>query len=255
MIEQFNWKHIAIASSLTIALCVGFFLYNQWDVSRFRESLNDSSTPIIENRQTEKNIHNETEVSIEKATHPKSDTEKPEEVPENEDTNMKDADFYDFLDYLDELDEEEIAQLFENLDLEEDEKETLTELAEENAENTEGIHPSSMIVNMMESGVASLAGLIELMEESTNIMPESVQERFIPVLNTLQEMEVNGGGLIFHRPPENPDNYMLIYINPRPSQRDRGFSITDDNIIHEFPSNDPNKESLFLHKGNSIIID
>lgn len=29
----------------------------------------------------------------------------------------------------------------------------------------------------------------------------------------------------------------------------------DDNIVHEIPSHDPNKESLFLHKGNSIIID
>ena len=176
------------------------------------------------------------------------------EVSDNEGTNMKDADFYDFLDYLDELDAEEITTLFENLDLEEDEKEALLDLPEQETENTEDILPSNMIVNMMESGVASLASLIDLMEESTNVMPESAQERFTPVLNTLREMQVNGGGLIFHRPSDTSD-YMLIFINPSPSQRIPGLSIDDDNVIHEIPSNDPNKESLFLHKGNSIIID
>ena len=111
-----------------------------------------------------------------------------------------------------------------------------------------------MIVDFMESGVASLAGLIELMEETTTIMPEGVQERFASTLSTLRTMQVNGGGLIFHRPPENPDRWMLMWINPSPSQRSN-IDLDAENVIHEIPSHDPNKESLFLHKGNSIIID
>ena len=181
--------------------------------------------------------------------------DKESEVSDNEDEDVKDANFYDLFDFLDELDEEEFAKLIESLDLEDEEKKALAELAEQKSETTEDVHPSSMIIDLMESGVASLAGLIELMEESTTLMPESMQERYSNTLGTLREMQVNGGGLIFHRPPDNSSGVMLIYINPSPSQRVPGFSITDDNVVHEIPSHDPNKESLFLHKGNSIIID
>ena len=255
MIKQFSWKHIGIASLLTIALCVGLFLYNQWDITRFKKSLEEDTEQTPQKQQSEKiePIDTKQQTTLTPTESAYENTEI--EVSDNEDTNMKDADFYDFLDYLDELEAEELAKLFENLDLEEDEKEALTELTEQDAENTEDIQPSSMIVNMMESGVASLAGLIELMEESTNVMSENGQERFAPVLNTLREMQVNGGGLIFHRPPADSGNYMLFFINPSPSQRVPGLSISDDNVIHEIPSNDPNKESLFLHKGNSTIVD
>ncbi len=255
MIRQFSWKHIGIASLLTIALCVGLFLYSQWDITRFRTSIGEHTEQTPQNQQSEKVESIETPQQTTLTTTESASEKTENEVSDNEDTNIEDADFYDFLDYLDELEAEELAKLFENLDLEEDEKEALTELTDKEIENTEDIQPSSMIVNMMESGVASLAGLIELMEESTNVMSENVQERFVPVLNTLREMQVNGGGLIFHRPPADSDNYMLFYINPSPSQRVPGLSISDDNVIHEIPSNDPTKESLFLHKGNSIIID
>ena len=268
MIKQYSWKHLAMASILTIVLCVVIFLFNRWDVLRFKKPLGEYPDQNSQTQQTEKKkpdnplqqestlTSTKTEENVEKTNPQELNIDNKEsEVSHNEDEDVKDANFYDLFDFLDELGEEEFAKLIESLDLEEEEKKALTELAEPNSETTEDVHPSSMIIDLMESGVASLAGLIELMEESTTLMPESMQERYSNTLSTLKEMQVNGGGLIFHRPPENPSGWMLMFINPSPSQRVPGLSITDDNIVHEIPSHDPNKESLFLHKGNSIIID
>lgn len=268
MIKQYSWKHLAIACGLTIVLCVGIFLFNQWDVLRFKKSLGEYPDQNSQAQQAKKKIpdkssqqestltSSDTDESVDESTQQESNTENIEsEVSDNQDEGVKDANFYDLLDFLDELNEEEFAKLIESLDLEEEEKKALTELTEPTSETTETVHPSSTIVDLMESGVASLAGLIELMEETTTLMPEAMLERYSKTLGTLREMQVNGGGLIFHRPPDNPDGWMLVFINPSPSQRGQGPSISDDNIIHEIPSHDPNKESLFLHKGNSIIID
>lgn len=260
MIKQFTWKHFGIALALTIALCVGFLIYNQWDLARFRKSFVQETPQESQKRQPEKTGHGETsqqptltpsktDDGTEKSNLDESDAENSEEK------DVKEATFYDFLDFLDELEAEEIAKLVESLDLEDDEKEALAEFTEQKSKTTEDIHPSSMIVDLMESGVASLADLIDLMEESKTVLPENVQERFEPTLQLLRTMQVNGGGLIFHRPPENPSRWMLFWINPDPSQRRTGIPLGADNIIHEIPSDDPSKPSLFLHKGNSIIID
>lgn len=264
MIKQYSWKHVALAIGLTIALCAGIFLYNQWDLSRFKKSLGDDTTQTLPEEQSDKTTPNETSQPI--STQPESDEGKEEsnveheekEVADSEEKDEEDASFYDFLNFLDELSAEEFANLLESLDLEDDEKEAIAELVDQESEIAEDVHPSSMIIDFMESGVASLAALIELMEETTTLMPEGVQERYASTLSTLHTMQVNGGGLIFHRPPENPDRWMLFWINPSPSQaeqRNRGPSYRMENMIHEIPSVGPNNESLFLHKGNSIIID
>ena len=259
MIKQYSWKHLGIGIGLAIALCVGFLLFTQWDQIRFRKSLGEPAEKRVAEetpKQSTELNSSETAENVEKSIQEKSNAENKEiEVTDKEEDDVKDANFYDLLDFLDELHEEEFAELIESLDLEDDEKEALAELAESNSETTEDVHPSSMIIDLMESGVASLAGLIELMEETTTLMSEGMQESYSKTLGTRREMQANGGGLIFHRPPENPDGWMLYFINPSPSQRVPGLSIDDDNVIHEIPSQDPNKESLFLHKGNSIIID
>lgn len=251
--KQFNWKHLGIALFLTIALCVGFMLYNQWDVTHFKKSLVEDTTQTPQKIQSKKSP--ETPQKQTKLTPPESELKNNEiQVDENKNKNEKDADFYDFLDFLDKLEEEEVVKLIESLDLEEDEKKAIADLAEQESDTTENIHPSNMIVDLMESGVASLADLIELMEESSTVMSESVQQRFEPVLQTLRTMQKNGGGLIFHRPPADTSNFILVYINPSPSQQPQ-LDLDADNLLHEIPSDDPSKGSLFLHKGNSIIID
>ena len=264
MKKQYSWKHLGTVIGLAIALCVGFLLFTQWDQIRFKKSLGEttqeenSEKRIAEEtpqQSTELNA-SETDENVKKSIQQEANPENKEiEVSDKEEDDAKDASFYDFLDFLDELSEEEFAELIESLDLEDNEKEALTELAEPKSDTTEDIHPSSMIVELMESGVASLAGLIELMEETTTLMPEGMQESYSKTLSTLREMQVNGGGLIFHRPPENPDGWMLYFINPSPSQRNSNFSISDPKVVHEIPSVGPNGESLWLHKGNSIIID
>ena len=252
--KQFNWKHVGIALVLTIALCVGFLLYNQWDLTRFRKSFIEKTTQTPQKQQSEQSG----ETPQQPTTLPPSETSDPEnngiEEANNKEKDVEEATFYDFLDFLDELEAEEIEKLIESLDLEGDDKEAIAELAEQKSETAEDIHPSMMIGDMMESGVASLANLIELMEESSTLMSESVQERFEPVLQTLRTMQENGGGLIFHRPPADTDNFMLYFINPSPSQRQQ-LDYDVNNVIYEIPSNDPSEPSLFLHKGNSIIID
>lgn len=254
MIKQYSWKHLGIAFVLTIALCVGVFLYNQWDLTRFRKKLVEGTTHTSQKHQSEKSGETPQQpTTLAPSETSDSENNKIEET-DNEEKDVEEATFYDFLDFLDELEEEEVVKLIESLDLEEDEKKTIAELIEQESESTKDIHPSNMIVDLMESGVASLAGLIELMEESTTVMPESVQERFEPVLQTLRTMQENGGGLIFHRPPSDTSNFILYFINPSPSQRQQ-LDLDADNLIHEIPSDDPSKGSLFLHKGNSIIID
>lgn len=264
MIKQYSWKHLGIAFVLTIALCVGVFLYNQWDLTRFRKKLVEGTTHTSQKQQSEKSDEtsqptiltpSEKGRSNEEAILNESDSENNGiEVDGNEEKDVDEATFYDFLDFLDELDKEEFATFIDSLDLEDNEKEALSKLTEQESESTKDIHPSNMIVDLMESGVASLAGLIELMEESKTVLPENVQQRFEPVLQTLRTMQENGGALIFHRPPADTSNFMLYFINPSPSQRQR-LDLDADNLIHEIPSHDPSKESLFLHKGNSIIID
>lgn len=256
MIKQYSWKHIGVASVLTIAVCVGFFLYSQWDITRFRESLEENTTQSPQILQTDQVTSTETHQQTTKSTTSESYSKNKEiKVGDYEVKDEKEADFYDFLDFIDQLEEEEVAKLIENLDLEEDEKKAIADLTQQESDVSEDIHPSNMIVDLMESGVASLADLIEVMEESKNVMPEDIQQKFEPVLHTLREMQQNGGSLIFHRPPGAGGNYMLVFINPSPGQYANIPLDKRDNLIHEIPSHDPDKESLFLHKGNSIIID
>ena len=176
MMKQFNWKHVGIALFLTIALCVGFMLYNQWDVARFQKSLVEGTTQISQEQQSEKSgetPQQPTTLTLSKT----SDSENNKiEIADNEEKDVEEATFYDFLDFLDELEAAEMEKLIESLDLEEDEKKAIAELAEQESDITEDIHPSNMIVDLMESGVASLADLIELMEESSTLMSENVQQ-------------------------------------------------------------------------------
>lgn len=267
MIKQYSWKHLCIASFLTIALCVGFLFYNKWDVSRFKKSLNEESAPILQKQETEKIVRDETsqhpttltssetDDRIEKSSFQESGLKNSEtEVVDSEEKDGLTVSINDFLDFLDDLEVEEMATLIESLDWEDDEKEAFSELTEQESEITEDIQPSYRIIDMIESGVTSLADLIELMEETKTVLPENVQERFEPVLQTLQTMQANGGALIFHRLPADTDNFMLYWINPSPSQRQQ-LDLDAANLIHEIPSDDPSKPALFLHKGNSIIID
>lgn len=252
---EFNWKYLGIVFGIAIVLCLGYLLYNQWDITRFQKSLEEDASQSPQILQNDKISSTETQQQTTKTTTSESYSKIKElELGYYEASDEKEVDFYDFLDYIDQLEVEEVAKLIENLDLEEDEKKAIADLAQQNSEITENIHPSNMIVDLMESGVASLADLIEVMEESKNVMSEDVQQRFLPVLNTLRAMQQNGGSLIFHRPSDT-GNYMLVFINPSPGQIANIPVDKRDNLIHEIPSQDPNKESLFLHKGNSIIIE
>ncbi len=270
MIKQYSWKHLGIASFLTIALCVGFLFYNKWDVSRFKKSLNEESAPIIQKQETKKIVRDktlqqpttltpsETDNGVERPILEESDSKNSEtEVAANEEKDAEAVSFDDFLDFLDELEAEEMATLIESLDLEDDEKEAFSKLTEQESEIMEDIHPSYRIIDMIESGVASLASLIELMEESTTVLPESVQERFEPVLQTLRTMQANNGALIVHRPPENPSSPMLLFINPSPSSQSTRDSLgTKNNVLYTIENpGDLGKELLILDKGNSTIIE
>ena len=255
MIRHLNWKHFGLALFLTIVICLGFMIYNQWDILRFKQSLEEDTTQSPKTIQTK--AQPGTTQKQTKLTPSESDSQNNKiKVEDNENNDEKDANLYDFLDYLDQLEEEEVVKLIENLDLDDDEKKVIAELAKPDPDLTEDFRPSNMIVDLMESGVASLSDLIEIMEESSTVLPDNVQHRFEPVLHTLREMKQNGGHLIFHRPPDT-SNYMLIMINPTPSQRQQAANtpINGGNFIYEIPSNDPSKESIFLHQGNSIIID
>ncbi len=220
MIKKYNWKYFAVAATLTIMICVGVFLYNRWDIHRFNESLGKDSTQVLYKQESTEEVAEQTvsEMTFREGanTLETSKQQKPElKTADKGVEDTKDASFEDFLGFLDELDDEELAALLASLDLTDAEKGAFGEILQQQSENTAKADPSSMVVEMIESGVATLAGLIDLMEASTSTMSESGQERFQPVLEQLQTLHANGGKLAVYRPPDNPSGWYLIYLNMR----------------------------------------
>ncbi len=191
--------------------------------------------------------------------------------------NLEDqeAAFDEFLAYLDELEQKEFDALLENLEIADvGEKGVNTETEEESEElgavvdqeseeeqeevddDIEDVNPSRMVVDMIESGVASLDSLIYLMEESSESMPEVVRDRFEPVLGTLRIMQENGGRVVVHRPSQDPSDWMLLFINPSRTSRSPRFPIRSrgDGRVEFVPVN-PRDRYIIIDERNSTIID
>ncbi len=216
---KYDWKHFVIAAFLTIALCSGILLYNRWDVQRFEKSLGEAGPHAVQNgeaieksaKQTSPRITTLPKVTKELETSKKQETE--HEVNDKESEGTQDASFEDFLGFLDELDDEEFAALLASLDLTDAEKEAFADILQKQSGNTPKVHPSLMIIEMIESGVATLSQLIELMESSVNNMSESAQVKFQPVLEELRTLHANGGKVAIYRPPDNPSSWYLMYLD------------------------------------------
>ncbi|RKU31785.1 hypothetical protein C6497_01130 [Candidatus Poribacteria bacterium] len=241
-----------------------------------------NENPILTNTKDgiEESITSETE---------DSDTESVENVKEalSEDSlnetsdNLADqeAAIDEFLAYLDELEQKEFDAILENLDftnLDQESNETENETESEDIgtgidqasaqqeeqdqqeedDDIEDMNPSRMVVDMIESGVASLDSLIYLMEESSETMPEVVRDRFEPVLGTLRTMQVNGGRVVVHRPSEDPSDWMLLFINPNRTSRSTRFPIRSrgDGRVEFVPVN-PRDRYIIIDERNSTIID
>lgn len=194
-----------------------------------------------------------------------------------EDLEDQEAAFDDFLSYLDELEQKEFDALLENLEIAnvgekglntetEEESEELGAVVDQESEeqeeqeevddDIENANPSRMVVDMIESGVASLDSLIYLMEESSEGMPEVVRDRFEPVLGTLRTMQENGGRVVVHRPSEDPSDWMLLFINPSRISRSPRIPIRPrgDGRIEFVPVN-PRDRYIIIDERNSTIID
>lgn len=194
------------------------------------------------------------------------------ETPEN--LEDQEAAFDDFLAYLDELEQREFDVILENLDITgvdengintETKEESVdlvavvdqeSEEQEETDDDIESVNPSRMVVDMIESGVASLDSLINLMEESSEGMAEVDRDRFEPVLGTLRTMQVNGGRVVVHRPSEDPSDWMLLFINPSRTSRSPRFPIRPrgDGRVEFVPVN-PRDRYIIIDERNSTIID
>lgn len=186
----------------------------------------------------------------------------------------QEAAFDEFLTYLDELEQNEFDALLKNLDITDLDEEGINSETEEDSEDLvsaidqesereeqeeddiEDVNPSRIIVDMIESGVASLDNLIDLMEESSSVMPEVVRDRFEPVLGTLRIMQDNGGRVVVHRPSEDPSDWMLLFINPSRSTRSTRFPIRSrgEGRVEFVPVN-PRDRYIILDERNSTIID
>lgn len=187
----------------------------------------------------------------------------------------QEAAFDEFLTYLDELEQNEFDALLKNLDITDLDEEGINSETEEESEDLvsaidqesereeeqeeddiEDVNPSRIIVDMIESGVASLDNLIDLMEESSSVMPEVVRDRFEPVLGTLRIMQDNGGRVVVHRPSEDPSDWMLLFINPSRSTRSTRSPIRSrgEGRVEFVPVN-PRDRYIILDERNSTIID
>ena len=187
----------------------------------------------------------------------------------------QEAAFDEFLTYLDELEQNEFEALLKNLDITDLDEEGINSETEEDPEDLvsaidqesereeeqeeddiEDVNPSRIIVDMIESGVASLDNLIDLMEESSSVMPEVVRDRFEPVLGTLRIMQDNGGRVVVHRPSEDPSDWMLLFINPSRSTRSTRSPIRSrgEGRVEFVPVN-PRDRYIILDERNSTIID
>ncbi len=193
-----------------------------------------------------------------------------------EDLEDQEAAFDEFLTYLDELEQNEFDAILENLDFTDIDEKSINSETEEESEDLvtaidreseqqeeeqdeddiEDVNPSRIIVDMIESGVASLDNLIDLMEESSVVMPEVVRDRFEPVLGTLRIMQDNGGRVVVHRPSEDPSDWMLLFINPSRSTRSTRSPIRSrgEGRVEFVPVN-PRDRYIILDERNSTIID
>lgn len=240
-----------------------------------------NDNPILTNTKDsiEESITTETEDSDSESDEKVNETLVEDSQNETSD-NLEDqeAAIDEFLSYLDELELKEFDAILENLDITDLEEEsidtenetesemlttTIDQVSEQQAEregqeddDIEDVNPSRIVVDMIESGVASLDSLINLMEESSEVMPEVVRDRFEPVLGTLRTMQVNGGRVVVHRPSEDPSDWMLLFINPSRTSRSTRIPIRSrgDGRVEFVPVN-PRDRYIIIDERNSTIID
>ena len=197
MHKMFNWKFTVGAAVVIVALCVGIFLYARWDVQRFTESLGEPPVPSKREAPTEKSAGQVSPTPVSETT---SVSENPQQQEADSAQPMLDAETTDSVQLVldaettdpnaQELSEAELDALLEMF-----EQQALSTLREavdtddEELDNTElvdaieeayGPSPEvdvlSEVMERIDDGTTTLDNLIEMVEASSAIMPESMPE-------------------------------------------------------------------------------
>lgn len=263
----FTWKFTVGAAVVIVALCVGIFLYAQWDVQRFTESLGEPPVPSKREVLTEKSVGQVSPAAVSETTsisenpqqqgldlvQPMLDAEIADSVELVVDPETTDSDAQELLDaeldaLLEMFEQQALSTLREAVDIEDEELDNteLVEAIEEEYGPSPEVDVLSEMMEHIEEGTTTLDNLIEMVEASSTIMHENMPEGAISLLEMLRTAQANGGLIV----TEFPDGGTAFIMGASGASIDK--MINGGSVELEFRGTDGTKMQFDL-EGASVI--
>lgn len=214
MHRLFNWKFTVGAAVVIVGLCVGIFLYARWDVQRFTESLGEppvpserealtekptgqvSSAPVSEITSVSENLQQQ-ETDLVESTLGTGTTDSGQLVLDDETTDpdaqeLSDAELDALLDMFE---QQVLSTLREAVDADDEELDNseLVDAIEEAYGHLPEVDVLAEVMERIDEGTTTLDNLIEMVEASSAIMPESMPDGTMSLLEMLYRARSSGG--------------------------------------------------------------
>ena len=230
MDKGYRVRVIGGAIVLFLVICAGFFLYEQWARQRFDASMGARPVPPAPEEMGRRDISVAptspvtTAETLETSSEPESaDTE----LPEAETDKVEEASFQEFLALLDELDKAEVEALLEELTTDVADDSLADDASQAPSAEVSAESPRFMVMDLIESGVATLEVLVVLVEATLDLLPETEQERYQGMLEKLQTLHATGGAVGVVPMPQGTKG--LIFFDKAPSTLNSLSGSTSEN--------------------------
>lgn len=223
---MFNWKFIASAAVVIVAACVGIFFYARWDVQRFRESLGEPPIVPREKEVVTETVQEQTPSAVTFDTTSASENlEKPEENsgqqvldteptdPETQDPETQELSEAELDALLEMFEQQALTGLREAVDVGDEvlDNTELVDAIEEAYGHSPEVDVLSEVMSSIDEGNTTLDNLIEMVEAYSAILPESMPEGTISLLEMLRRAKAGGGLIVADRSGSN-----ITFITPTP---------------------------------------
>lgn len=216
MDKGYRVRVIGGAIVLFLVICAGFFLYEQWARQRFDASMDARPGPSAPEEMVRRDIS----VSPTSPVTTAETLETPSE-PESADTELPEADkveaasLQEFLALLDELDKAEVEALLEELTTDVADDSLADDASQAPSAEVSAESPRFMVMDLIESGVATLEVLVVLVEATLDLLPETEQEKYQGMLEKLQTLHATGGAVGVVPMPQGTKG--LVFFDKAPS--------------------------------------
>ncbi len=208
---QYTVKFIGGVLILTLVICTGIFLYARRTHQRFTESLSTPPQKVVKTDiPVEQPSPVVTTISPQTAFEPDNAGTESAAVEYEETEKPDEASLEEFLALLDRLEIEELAEIAEVLDIKDADGNPLADLLQEPASDSSEVRPSVDVFELIESGVASLADLIDLMDAALEVVPEIRREAHQSLLESLRTLHATGGGVMVGSTPSGGKFLLLM---------------------------------------------